>query len=79
MKSRVALKRLWQETAPATYMKDFDKRECCNAIEKDIEVLEILKRKAELITENGIISIKINYINMFKDDFDKIMEWLNDK
>ena len=48
-------------------------------LKKDIEVLEILKRKAELIVEDNIISIRINYINMFKDDFDKIMEWLKNE
>ena len=37
MTSKEALKRIRQETAPATYMADFDKNECCNIIEKDLE------------------------------------------
>ena len=47
MTSKEALKRLWQETAPATYMKDFDKKECCDAIEKDLEKLEQIKVKID--------------------------------
>lgn len=40
MTSKEALKRLKQETAPATYMPDFDKEECINVIAKDLEKLE---------------------------------------
>lgn len=47
MTSKEALKRLWQETAPATYMKDFDKKECCDAIERDLEVLQQIKVKID--------------------------------
>ena len=43
MKGLEALKRLRQETAPATYMKDFDKEECCNVIETELRALEIIK------------------------------------
>ena len=47
---------------------------------KDLEVLDILKSKAEIIGENDKVSLKINYINLFKDEFDKIKEWLeNDR
>ena len=35
-----ALKRIRQETCPATYMSDFDKNECCDIIEKDLKELE---------------------------------------
>lgn len=38
-----ALKRIRQETCPATYMNDFDKNECCDIIEKELKALEILK------------------------------------
>lgn len=48
MKSKEALKRIRQETAPATYMPDFNKEECCEAIEKDLEVLEILKNNLHI-------------------------------
>lgn len=43
MNSKEALKRIRQETAPATYMPDFDKKECCDVIERDLEVLQELK------------------------------------
>ena len=39
-----ALKRIRQETCPATYMQDFDKEECCNIIEKGLKRLEIMDR-----------------------------------
>lgn len=44
MTSKQAIKRLRQETAPATYMPDFDKEECLHTIEKDLERLEKLER-----------------------------------
>lgn len=47
-KSLEALKRLDQETCPATYMQDFDKKECIEIIRKDLEVLEILKSEDDL-------------------------------
>lgn len=34
-----ALKRIRQETCPATVCSDFDKEECCNTIEKGIKAL----------------------------------------
>ena len=37
------LKRIRQETCPATYMNDFDKEESCNIIEKDLKALKIIK------------------------------------
>ena len=43
MKVKEAIKRLRQETAPATYMPDFDKEECLKIIEKDIDRLERLE------------------------------------
>lgn len=44
MTSKEAIKRLRQETAPATYMPDFDKEECLKIIEKDLEELEKYRR-----------------------------------
>lgn len=38
-----ALKRIRQETAPATYMTDFDKNECCDVIEKICKAIEVLQ------------------------------------
>ena len=38
-----ALKRIRQETIPATYNQDFDKEECCKIIETALKALEIIK------------------------------------
>lgn len=43
MTSKEAIKRLRQETAPATYMPDFDKEECLKVIEKELEELDNFK------------------------------------
>ena len=40
-----ALKRIRQETCPATYMADFDKNQCCDDIEKELKAFEIVKEK----------------------------------
>lgn len=55
--------------------------ECCDELDKKLEVLDILKNKSSLISnEDSWLSLNIDKINMFKDEFDKIMEWLeNDK
>ena len=37
-----ALKRIRQETCPATYMADFDKNECCDVIEQALQRLEAI-------------------------------------
>ena len=49
-----ALKRIRQETCPATYMQDFDKNECCDTIEKSLKALEILKRNVKVAVEYGV-------------------------
>ena len=49
MNSKEALKRLKQETAPATYMPDFDKDKCIEIIQKDLDRLEKLEK---IIKEN---------------------------
>ena len=88
MTSKEALKRLWQETAPATYMKDFDKKECCDAIERDLEVLDILKRIVKIVDyskqpttslDDQLFILSGGEIKNV-EDYDKIKEWLeNDK
>lgn len=45
MDSKEALKRLKQETAPATYMPDFDKDKCIEIIKKDLDRLEKENKK----------------------------------
>lgn len=42
IKELQALKRLRQETIPATYMQDFDKDECCDIIEQALKRLEAI-------------------------------------
>lgn len=51
MNSKEALKRLKQETAPATYMVDFDKDECIEVIRKDLEILEKYKNAIKIIND----------------------------
>lgn len=65
MTSKEALKRLWQETCPATYMKDFNKKECCDAIERDLEklaqalkILDIFKRKLVIEIGKDLVNLK---------------------
>ena len=57
MTSKEAIKRLRQETAPATYMPDFDKEECLQVVEARMDELEkkiqlfnayLIKRAEEL-------------------------------
>ena len=43
MKGLEALKRIRQETCPATYMTDFDKNDCCDIIEKELKALNEIK------------------------------------
>ena len=47
MTSKEALKRLKQETSPATYMNDFDKDECIEIIKQDLKRLEKLEEENE--------------------------------
>lgn len=53
MNSKEALKRLKQETCPATYMADFDKNECIEVIKQDLDRLEMLE--SEIKRKSGII------------------------
>lgn len=94
MTSKEALKRLWQETAPATYMKDFDKKECCDAIERDLEVLqqikvkidEEIKKQEKVIIEYDNYAWKTQQLNTdfliavrIKNTLEKIKECLEEK
>lgn len=59
-----ALKRIKQETCPATYMPDFNKEECCDVIEKALLELKAIKEskpsKALEELENVIEEITIS-------------------
>ena len=50
-----ALKRIRQETCPATICPDFDKEECCNIIEKELKEGEKNKQALEIIKKYGLI------------------------
>lgn len=91
MKSKVALKRMWQETAPATYMKDFNKKECCDAIERDLNILEILKKHIVGVAQRDNDGEKEFYVGLVEDveqnygyiylfvseeEYNKVKEWL---
>ncbi len=62
-----AIKRLRQETAPATYCPDFDKEECLKVIEKEHKALEIIKKYFNIefneeTTSQGDILARFVYI-----------------
>ena len=50
-----ALKRIRQETCPATYMQDFDKNECCDIIEKELKALEIIKKSVVEMSNTKVL------------------------
>ena len=54
MNSKEALKRLKQETAPATYMPDFDKDECIEIIKKDLDKLEQREKEYQELKEKNL-------------------------
>ena len=49
MTAEEAIKRLRQETCPATYNKDFDKEECLKTIEAELEKLKRPKTVQEVV------------------------------
>ena len=55
MNSKECLKRLKQETCPATYMPDFDKDKCIEVIEKDLDRLEKLKKVIEILKNKKVV------------------------
>ena len=50
-------------------------------IRKDLEVLDILKRKCLgfMADEDSWLYLKIDKVNMFQDEFEKIKEWLKNE
>ena len=77
MTSKESLKRIRQETAPATYMKDFDKKECCDTIEKDLEILEKIEKNLKgfgFSQEYQGFILKLDAMPL--NDMDKLMEWI---
>lgn len=48
MKINEAIKRIRQETAPCTYMPDFDKEKCLGVIERHIELLKKITKQLKI-------------------------------
>ena len=67
------LKRIRQETCPATYMQDFDKEKSCDIIEKELKFADTMKHKLErwleLLESDGI-----NSKNMVATDIQQLLE-----
>lgn len=68
MTSKEAIKRLRQETCPATYCPDFDKEECLQVIEKELKAFEILKEEFSIEAYESALNHKV--ISIYSD-FDK--------
>lgn len=77
-----ALKRLEQETCPATYMPDFNKLECIDIVRKALKVLDLIKKKGIIMTmpesdysnERIVAEIYINTLK--KEELEMIKEVL---
>ena len=68
-KALEALKRIRQETCPATYMADFDKNECCDVIEQSLQRLEAIDNAnpsgaLEILDDfkNGLVNKEIGMV-----------------
>ena len=74
MKVKEAIKRLRQETAPATYMPDFDKEECLQVVEEAIKLYQayLIKWDEEL----GISGI--NSKASVRAEIEKVLSELKD-
>lgn len=57
-----AIKRLRQETVPATYCPDFDKEECLKVIVKEHKAFEIIKEKLDLSIKEYWYGKALNYL-----------------
>ena len=84
MTGKKALKRIRQETAPATYMQDFNKKECCDVIEKELDVLQILKQFIKV--DRGVANLPFVKLNIgtgceliSEEEYNKIKEWLENE
>lgn len=81
MTSKEALKRLKQETAPATYMVDFDKDECIEVIRNELERLEkaikIINDALELYVADDEIGVENRSSFIDYEDSELLKEVLN--
>lgn len=77
-----ALKRIRQETCPATYMPDFDKNQCCDDIEKELKAFYIIVEKnvnMDLLTDVDTVEeyneqMNWSYRRLTQEEFDLIKE-----
>ncbi len=80
MELKEAIKRIRQETAPATYMPDFDKEECLQVVEAKMDELEkkiklyesyMMKWEEQLkisgVNSKGMVRADIQYLLSNKD------------
>lgn len=77
MTSKEAIKRLRQETAPATYMPDFDKEECLQVVEARMDELEkkIKLYEAYMIKWAEQLAISgINSKSIVRDEIKAVLE-----
>lgn len=87
MTSKEALKVLYPNKTYTPYYTKSEKRNACKVIEKDLEVLEILKKKlVELNRVKTYTDYRVYNCYQYSSDlyltekeFNKIKEWLNDK
>lgn len=73
-----ALKRIRQETCPATYNQDFDKEECCDIIETALKRLEQLEEEKQSF--DRVIEKKIKAFEIIKEkrvDIVPLLEYHN--
>lgn len=68
MKVNTAIKRLRQETCPATYNQDFDKEECLKSIENEFEKIKSYLEKwneqlaVDGVNSKGMVRADIQYL-----------------
>ena len=74
-----ALKRLEQETAPNTYLDDFDKRACIDAIKKELKASNCLKHTLDNNTLYRAFTYEEakSFENFLKSS-DIVREWLEE-
>ena len=77
-----ALKRIRQETCPATYMSDFDKNECCDIIEKELKDYERRLALAKEYKDVDKVAKRLKALEIIKkyisvDEDENGLYWLN--
>lgn len=79
MELNEAIKRIRQETCPATYMQDFDKEQCLKVIEDSIKQKDdtIQALKEYLIKWNNMLQVDgVNSKSMVRNDIQHLLRKL---